>query len=249
MSNNPDPLKSVIRLVVLVGGFLTISLMGYLAYQIFKQTIRDRTASNIIFTDPNNPSVKTTKVGLSSFEIIEGTPYRIAPVFTYQVADRGYYSKGAISPTNYLVLNAKDKSAIRLTPTNNALFTQYQKIGQNDKNGKLVKASGIWYELVKADTDGDKRLTEADRKTIAVSDLSGANYTEVIPKVDRLFNTFQVNQTNVLMVYESAGKNFVTELDLSQRKSIETKELPTINHTENLMFAGKPAFDGKKHES
>jgi uncharacterized protein YxjI len=79
------------------------------------------------------------------------------------------------------------------------------------------------------DTNDDKRLSEADRKTIAVSDVSGANYTEVIPKVDRLLNTFQISETNVLMIYETDGKSFVTELDLGQRIAVETKELPVIN--------------------
>jgi hypothetical protein len=229
MSQSPDPLKSANKVIVLVGGFLAIALMGYIAYQIFKHTTRTRSVENVILASSGDPNVKTTKVGLGTFETIEGTPYRIAPVVTNQVSDRGYYSKGTSSPTNYLILNVKDKSALRLTPKNNNLFIQMQKVGQNDKDGKLVKTFGIWYAVVKADTDGDKRLTHEDRQTIAISDISGANYTEVIPKVDRLLKTFQISQTNVLTVYESEDKNFATELDLSQRKAIETKELPAIN--------------------
>jgi hypothetical protein len=229
MSQSPDPLKSANRVIVLVGGFFAIALMGYVAYQIFKYTTRTRSVENVILASSGDPNVKTTKVELGAFETIEGTPYRIAPVVTNQVSDRGYYSKGTSSPTNYLILNVKDKSALRLTPKNNNLFIQMKKVGQNDKDGKLVKTFGIWYAVVKADTDGDKRLTHEDRQTIAISDISGANYTEVIPKVDRLLKTFQISQTNVLTVYESEDKNFATELDLSQRKAIETKELPAIN--------------------
>jgi hypothetical protein len=230
MSQSPDPLKSANRVIVLIGGCLAIALMGYIAYQIFKQTTRTRSVENVILASSSgDPNVKTTKVGLGAFETIEGTPYRIAPVVTNQVSDRGYYSKGTSSPTNYLILNVKDKSALRLTPKNDRLFIQMQKVGQNDKEGKLVKTFGIWYAVVKADTDGDKRLTHEDRQTIAISDISGANYTEAIPKVDRLLKTFQISKTNVLTVYESEGKNFATELDLSQRKAIDTKELPAIN--------------------
>jgi hypothetical protein len=234
MNNNQDPrlsglLRSVSFLSLSFGGLLLIVILGFTAHQIFKYVTRDRSTASVIFNNPSDPNVKTTKVGLGSFEIIEGTPYRIAPVTVEQEVDRGYYTKGAVSPTNYLVLNVKDKSAIRLVPKNNTLFIQTQKIGKNDKEGKLIKTSGIWYTVVKADTNDDKRLSEEDRKTIAVSDVSGANYTEVIPKVDRLLNTFQINETNVLMIYETDGKSFVTELDLGQRTAVETKELPVIN--------------------
>jgi hypothetical protein len=234
MNKDPDPrvfglLRSVSFLALSFGGSLLIIVLGFSAYQIYKYVTRDRIAASVIFNNPGDPNVKTTKVGLGNFEIVEGTPYRIAPVTIEQSVDRGYYEKGAVSPTNYLVLNVIDKSAIRLVPKNTTLFIQTQKIGKNDKQGRLVKASGIWYTVVKADTNDDKRLSESDRKTIAVSDVSGANYTEVIPKVDRLLNTFQLNETNVLMIYETDGKSFVTELDLSQRKALETKELPVIN--------------------
>jgi hypothetical protein len=234
MNKDPDPrvsglLRSVGFLALSFGGLLLIIVLGFSAYQIYKYVTRDRSTNNVIFNNPSDPNVRTTKVGLGNFEIVEGTPYRIAPVTIEQEVDRGYYEKGAVSPTNYLVLNVKDKSAIRLVPKNNTLFIQTQKIGKNDKEGRLVKTSGIWYSVVKADTNDDKRLSESDRKTIAVSDISGANYTEVIPKVDRLLNTFQLNETNVLMIYETDGKSFVTELDLSQRTAIETKELPVIN--------------------
>jgi hypothetical protein len=229
MSHRPDPIHLVNKVTVFVGGLLLIGLMGYVADRIYKFSTRDRSATNILVTDTTNSNVKTTKVGLGSFEIVEGTPYLLAPIITEQESDRGYYSKETVSPTNYLILNVKDKSAIRLAPKNNALFIQARKIGQNNKDGKLVKTLGIWYAVVKADTDGNKRLTPEDRQTIAMSDVSGANYTEVIPKVDRLLNTFQINQTNLLMIYESEGKNFATELDLSQQKAIDTKELPAIN--------------------
>jgi len=94
MSQSPDPLKSANRVIVLVGGFLAISLMGYVAYQIFKYTTRTRSVENVILASSGDPNVKTTKVELGAFETIEGTPYRIAPVVTNQVSDRGYYSKG-----------------------------------------------------------------------------------------------------------------------------------------------------------
>jgi hypothetical protein len=234
MNNDRDPrfsglLRSVSFLSLSFGGALLIVILGFAAHQIFKYVTRDRSTASVIFNNLSDPNVRTTKVGLGTFEIVEGTPYRIAPVTIEQEVDRGYYSKGAVSPTNYLVLNVKDKSAIRLVPKNNSLFIQTQKIGTNDKEGKLVKTSGIWYTVVKADTNDDKRLSEADLKTIAVSDVSGANYTEVIPKADRLLNTFQLSETNVLMIYETDGKSFVTELDLSQRAAIETKELPVLN--------------------
>jgi hypothetical protein len=229
MSHRPDPIHLVNKLTVLVGGLLLIGLMGYVAERIYKYSTRDHSVSNVVFTDQGDPSLKSTKVSLGSFEIIEGTPYRMAAIVIEQESDRGYYTKGASSATSYLVLNTKDKSAIRLTPKNNSLFIRAEKLGKIDQDGKLVQASSLWFVVAKADTNNDRRLTEEDRKSIAVSDVSGANYTEVIPNVDRLLNTFQINETNILTIYEKGGKIFATEVDLAQKKVIETKELPEIN--------------------
>jgi hypothetical protein len=142
MSNNQDPrlpglLRSVNFLSLSFGGLLLITILGFSAYQVFKYVTRDRSTASVIFNNPSDPNVRTTKVGLGAFEVVEGTPYRISPVTIEQEVDRGYYTKGAVSPTNYLVLNVQDKSAIRLVPKNNTLFIQTQKIGKMTK-----KASG-----------------------------------------------------------------------------------------------------------
>ncbi|WP_019499971.1 hypothetical protein [Pseudanabaena sp. PCC 6802] len=229
MSHRPDPIHVVNKLIVFVGGILLIGLMGYVAYQIYKYSTRDRSISNVILTDSNNSSLKSNKLGLGAFENIEGTPYLLGAIVLAQESDRGYYTKGASSTTNYLILNVKDKSAIRLVPKNNSLFIRAEKFGKNDRDGKLVQALGLWYVAVKADTNSDRRLTEEDRKIIAVSDVSGANYTEVIPNIDRLLNTFRISETSILTIYEASGKNFVSEIDLAQKKVIETKELPAID--------------------
>ena len=94
---------------------------------------------------------------------------------------------------------------------------------------KINKVNGIWYTVVTSDTNKDKRLDSRDQKVIAVSDVSGNGYTELIKKVDRVLGSHQKNQNNVLVFYESGGKNFVAEIDIFQRKLLIEQNLPNID--------------------
>ena len=135
-----------------------------------------------------------------------------------------------------MFINGNDKSAKKLLTKNNLLFLNAQNVLENPQNvveqnaqTKINKVNGIWYTVVTADTNNDKRLDGRDQKTIAVSDVSGSGYTELIDKVDRVLGSHQKNQNNVLVFYESGGKNFLAEIDISGRKLLTEQNLPVID--------------------
>jgi hypothetical protein len=207
-------------------GLLLLSTLGYAAYHIYRQTFRERA----VFNTANVASQGIeTQVSLGSFAAIEGTSYYLAPVSTEQTYRQNYYDKSALSVRNYLFLNLYDKSAERLVPKNDWLFLSVDKLGEKNKTGNLVKVETLLYQVVKADTDGDKRFTELDRKTIALSDISGKNYTEIIPQFDQLLGLFQPKPGTVVLIYSQAQKNFVAEVNVASHKVITTQELPPIN--------------------
>jgi hypothetical protein len=174
---------------------------------------------------------------LAPFTILEGTPYKLGAVVESEGKDRGFLSGSSSSSSykgdsygyskqfNYIFLNTQTKESVKLLPKSDYLFTRLEKIGKKNEKGEFTKVDAIWYEVVKS---GQKNSDDRPKKTIATSTVSGTNYTELIPQVDRILNTFQPSATKILMVYELNKKYFIAELDLTDRKVIETKELPNL---------------------
>jgi hypothetical protein len=170
---------------------------------------------------------------LAPFTILEGTPYKLGAVVESEGKDRGFLSGSSSSykgdsygkQFNYIFLNTQTKESVKLLPKSNLLFTRLEKIGKKNEKGEFTKIDAIWYEVVKP---GQKNSEDRPKSTIATSTVSGTNYTELIPQVDRILNIFQPSTTKILMVYELNKKYFIAELDLDDRKVIETKELPNL---------------------
>lgn len=199
------------------------------------RTIRQATSSN----NPEPPAkTEAEKAGqtrsLASFTVLEGTPYRVAKVNQQWGESKGLLSSDSISRSyqettrNHIFLNVENKASVKLLPKSDAIFTRFEKIGKLDANGKLAKVEALWYQVIQRDSNGDQKLDYRDKSTIATSAISGEGYTELIPKIDRVLNTFQSSPTKILMVYELDHQYFVAELDLGNRKLIETKALPTL---------------------
>jgi hypothetical protein len=132
----------------------------------------------------------------------------------------------ALTIRNYLFVNVNDKSIQQLVPKNDFLFVNAQEVVLERRNDKIVR--GIWYEVVKADSNNDKRLDHNDKKTIAVSDVSGRDYTEVIDKVDRFLGSHQKNSTTLLVFYELDGREYIGEINILRRVLVEKVVLPSI---------------------
>jgi hypothetical protein len=219
-------LQSANTIIFFGVGLLLFGVLSYAAYHIYRDVSRERSVSDVAKIATTQD--KSLQVSLGEFTAIAGTPYYLAPISAEQNYRQDYYDKAAFSVRNYLVLNITDQSAVRLVPKNDTLFLRAASVGQKGKNGETSKAEGLWYQVVKADSNGDQRLTEADAKTIAISDVSGKNYTEVLPRVDRVLSTLQPSPSRLMLMYETNQKNYVTQIDIATRQVIKTQELPAI---------------------
>jgi hypothetical protein len=185
-------------------------------------------------TTPTQTVAATQKAienrSLQPFTILEGTPYKVGVVGESGNSERGFssgsfVSKGYSKQFNYIFLNTQTKESVKLLPKSDFIFNRMEKIGKKNPKGELIKVDAVWYEVIK---DGAKNLNDRSKKTIATSTVAGTDYTELIPQVDRVLNTFQSGMTKILMIYELNKKYFIAELDLGERKLIETKELPNL---------------------
>ncbi len=210
--------------------FLSVLVLSLVGCQKLRQAIPDPQAQNPAKTEAEKAAEKRS---LSPFEILEGTPYRIARV-TETEASRGLslsssgYSESGSNARNVIVLNAETKESVKLLPKSNFILSRLEKVGRVDEKGKLVKVEALWYLIIRADSNGDQKLDYQDKSAIATSTISGTNYTELIPQVDRVLNAFQAGPTKISVVYELDRKYFVADLDLGVRRVLGTKELPNL---------------------
>jgi hypothetical protein len=198
-----------------------------------------------------NPLPAPKNVWMTEFHQLNGTPYFYAPIY---VADREQKSilkqiksaasdygreweYGAIDIRNYMFVNRDSLSAVKLLSNNNSRLIELKQIGESfppDKSGKyperinsIKSVKTLWYVQVLADTNGDKILSNLDRQQIAISDVSGANYTELIKDIDKILLVSAKGLDRRLVFYTSGQKHFVADVDLSKRQAT-IKELPAL---------------------
>ena len=214
-------------LILRLLSLMSFVVLSYTAYRIYQQIFQERSVSGVVNIE-NNSNVHS-KMSLGGFQPLNGTPFLMAAISSQQNYQQSYYDKEALGIRNFLFFNSQDKSARKLVPKNEFLFLRSENLGKQTPQGNIItNVRGIWYELVTADSNGDKRLTREDDKTIAVSDVSGASYTEIIRQVDRVLATHQPNETTFLIFYTSGRKNFVTEININTRTVLVTQELPLL---------------------
>lgn len=175
---------------------------------------------------------------LGAFYPIEGTQYQLASIATAQgEGGRGYdltdlFSRGRLDNYgvyNYVFLDVEAETVHALLPTNEYVILSIQGYPV-PKSDELEKIPTAWwlYSIVKADTNQDKQFSYLDKKTLAVSDVGGQGYTEVITDVDQILADVFKEDNALLVIYRANDKNFLAHVDLAARKVTKTTELPSF---------------------
>ena len=217
-------MKFANRKLFLIIGLVVLVVFGFGGYQLGRFFLREPTANTVAKKKLQKDS--KVKTSLGNFSELEGTPYLMAPVNSQLNYRQDYSENKPLTIRNYLFVNVNDKSTQQLVPKNDFLFVNAQKVVLERRDDKIVR--GIWYEVVKADSNNDKRLDNNDKITIAVSDVSGSDYTEVIDEVDRFLGSHQKNSTTLLVFYELDGREYIGEIDMLKRVLVEKVVLPAI---------------------
>jgi hypothetical protein len=181
----------------------------------------------------NGTPVSVEKV-LGAFYAINGTHYQLASIDVPQegrvVRDLSQlFSTGRLDygVYNYVFLDVDSETVHALLPNNQSFILSIRGYPFSE-TGDLPKVPVAWwlYTIVKEDTNHDGQLSSLDRKTLAVSDVAGNGYTEIIADVDRILGDVFKEGNALLIVYHANGKNFLAHVDLLTRKVTTTTELP-----------------------
>jgi hypothetical protein len=190
------------------------------------------------------------KVWMTDFQQIDGTPYLYAPIYVATAEKRQSISKqiksavysrsydSGIDIRNYMFVHRDNLAASKLLPNNTGRIIELEQLGQTipaiktGKNATAIparrKVTTFWYTKVASDTNGDKTLDSKDRKSIALSDVSGANYTEIIKDIDKVILIYSKGIDRRLAIYTTGNKHFVADVDLTKRTAT-IQELPSVN--------------------
>jgi hypothetical protein len=203
--------------VVIVGGF-----MGVVMYREFT---RERTVSNVVNVEgARNVS---EKLRLGQLIPIEGSSYLMVPLTSDQTYSQSYYDKSSYSQRNLLFVDTKGAASHWLFDTNEYLIVNSSFITEGAEQPKPKPVRAILYVVVKADTNGDKRLTDNDRKTIGLSLPDGSNYKEIITDVDAVVGHHLLDR-DVIIIYQKQATGYSARVALSDFSVISRTELPKI---------------------
>lgn len=215
-----------------------------------KAPVASTSSPQVTANNPSTPLPAPKEVWMTQFQQINGTPYLYAPIYVATEEQRsiikqiesGSYQdrkgdKYGADIRNYMFVHRDNLSASKLLTNNSSRLLSVEQIGEPalpDKANpdstrtnwvKTVKA--LWHVRVLADTNSDKILNDLDRKQIGISDVSGANYTEVIKDIDKILLVYPKGIERRLVIYTSGNKRFVANIEIPTRQAT-IKELPAL---------------------
>jgi hypothetical protein len=179
---------------------------------------------------------------LESFDRIQGTKYLLAEVTAERTGTylgSSGYDRGEVR--NLVFLDSETLSSHRLFETNTRVILdtfQYPKaeVETDEYNSPPPPDNTItrWlvYHLVKEDSNEDGEQNYKDLCTLAVSDINGGGYTELLPEIDSFSGMTMLKEGQLVVVYTKDGVTKASILDLENREVINTQEIVGIGGVE-----------------
>ncbi|HEY9690241.1 MAG TPA: hypothetical protein V6D46_09630 [Coleofasciculaceae cyanobacterium] len=221
-------------LIILVGGLAASGLLVFSVLMVIIQaTTRSGSVENVVNVSRDRPIAATTELG--NFERIDKTAILRAPLYLVQDYDQGYggrsFSKEANSTQNYLFFDEAQKITYWLKPQTTALILAANPLTTRTEapaGTATTPPVGFLYLVVEADTNNDKRLTDADRQSVAISDASGLRFKPLIPAIDRLNGYSAVQDQQVSILYTVDNALMISEINLQTQTIVRTTKAQTF---------------------
>lgn len=187
------------------------------------------------------PTLQPVEKVLSPFNPIQGTKYLMAGVIAAPATreeslnildwiNRSGYSSYSFNTYNYVFFDLETEQYHRLLPANE--YAIYQTSGfptlQYDPANPDQPAPTVewWvYSVIKKDTDGSGGLGGGDDLTIALSDVGGNGYAELIENVEAILGQVYKNSSALFIIYSADAKNYIAKINPSTREVVSTTEM------------------------
>jgi hypothetical protein len=179
---------------------------------------------------------------LDDFKRVEGTDFLMASVYAEDDSkDRSILSKIGSesgygeehSSHNVVFLNLKDNSFSQLFPNNDYLISTLNMFPTKAFNGNEPKIEFFIYRIIKADTNNNQKLDREDKEVLAISDVNGGGYTELIDGIGSIYAQEMKDLNTLTVVYWKDLKKWISNIDVRNKKITYTAELPEFTKALN----------------
>ncbi|MGL1932593.1 MAG: hypothetical protein OCC45_12680 [Desulfotalea sp.] len=213
-------------LIISVAGILAIVLLIFGGYHVIKDIYWNNQIGNVVNVAEDSNIEEIWSFGY--MQKLDGTDFIMIPLESDQSYAQSYYSKSSNSHRNLLFINVLTNERKWLFPNNNWLIADNNVLAEIEPAGKSKKVIGLLFNIVKADTNGDKRLTNKDKTTIALSSPSGTKYKEILPEIDLLIGHTIVESDIILILYKKDGVAYSSRYSLQDFRLLNEDKLPKI---------------------
>ncbi len=186
-----------------------------------------RSGENSTTEDVKTQSPPQYTAALGGFQLLKGTPYLMAPVTNIESrSDRsssGESYNSGVQNHNLVLLDTNSLVSHRLFDKNVYVITQTDQYTQK-VNGKDV-TRWLVHQVLKSDTDGNKRLDQNDLRTLGISLASGKKYVEVLTGITEIFGLTMVDPGKLIVIYGKNRAKIASIIDLDKRTTIATQPI------------------------
>jgi hypothetical protein len=164
---------------------------------------------------------------LGAFQNLKGTPYLMSAVTSTgwrsdKFSSSESYSSGE-QTHNLVFLDTNSLESHRLFGSNAYVILQTDRYTQTIKS----KAVTQWlvHQVIKSDTDGNKRLDRNDLIALGISSASGKKYVEVLTGITDILGLTMVTPGKLVVVYSKSGAKSASNIDLEKRSVTTTQPI------------------------
>ncbi len=215
--------------LVMLGGLLFILYSGfYLIKYTFWDRAPDTPRTANVVRDPNQKPL-TKQFSFGHTQKISGTDYiRLSLSPAQADGFSSYSSLRSANERNFLFINTKTNENKWLMKSADQFFLSSTFLREKFSDPSS-KTTGVIYNLIEEDTNGNGHFGLGDQFTLAASDEKGDGYQILVQDVEKVHVIEQVADDRVFAVYQKNQKTISALYRLPDMKRIETREIPVIN--------------------
>ncbi|TAA47827.1 hypothetical protein [Corallincola spongiicola] len=216
---------SLAGVAVILATFVGVIIVAF-------ELTQDRTVHNVVHVEEQIESDDSEKIEESwkfgHMSVISDSHYAVVPLNSVQGRNSASYSKSLSSTRNYLFMDTTSNRKQWLLPHNDYLLLNRESLSHSAAldTPVAVTVSALMYEVIKQDSNKDEQLSRADMQTIALSNIDGSNYTEVLSNIDIVLGSTVTADNQLFIVYQRQNVGYSATIDLTHFKVKNESELP-----------------------
>ena len=183
----------------------------------------------------DDPSTQSKLLSMNSFQPIQGTSIFISTIeqerdWTPNVSARWFSFEYGYTVRNLVFLDGNTLSSQTLFDSNDRFIVDISQfpVPNSNLNTEPVKVKWLVYEIAQQDTNSDNIVNSKDSFSIAMSDVNGQNYVELIRSVNAIYGMNLLENSVLLVVYKINDIYFVSKIGLEQQTILETQPLVQV---------------------